>query len=182
MPISWRKPTNRNLEKRVSEGKFRQDLLYRLNTFTLKIPALAERPADILELVNHYLKKYNEAYHQKKRISQKGYAALLQYSFPGNVRELKNILKHATVMCESKVLDDFIAESLPHNQPATNRQNKKTIKLLRLADAVAKTERNLIKTARAQCRNTRGMAAVLGVSHATVVRKMQKYGLNRSED
>ena len=170
--------TNRNLEKRVSEGKFRQDLLYRLNTFTLKIPALAERPADILELVNHYLKKYNEAYHQKKRISQKGYAALLQYSFPGNVRELKNILKHATVMCESKVLDDFIAESLPHNQPATNRQNKKTIKLLRLADAVAKTERNLIKTARAQCRNTRGMAAVLGVSHATVVRKMQNVFAN----
>jgi len=172
--------TNRNLDKRGREGKFRQDLLFRLNTFTVKIPTLAERPADILELVNHYLKKYNEAYHQKKRISQKGYGALLQYSFPGNVRELKNILKRAAVMCESEVLDDFIAESLPQNEPTAKRPDKKSIKLLKLADAVQKVERDLFKTARARCRTTRAMAAVLGVSHATVVRKMQKYGLNRS--
>jgi PAS domain S-box-containing protein len=172
--------TNRNLEKRAREGKFRQDLLYRLNTFTLKIPNLAERPADIIELVNYYLKKYNEVYHQKKRISQKGYAALLQYSFPGNVRELKNILKRAAVMCESEVLDDFIAGSLPLNETASRRQDKQAIKLTRLADAVEKVEQDLFKATRAQCRNTRAMAAVLGVSHATVVRKMQKYGLNRS--
>jgi PAS domain S-box-containing protein/TyrR family helix-turn-helix protein len=172
--------TNRNLDERVREGKFRQDLLYRLNTFTVKIPTLAERPADILELVNHYLKKYNDAYHQKKRISQKGYAALLQYRFPGNVRELKNILKRAAVMCESELLDNFIAESLPPTEPAANQKDKKLTKMSRLADAVEKVERDLFKTARAQCRTTRAMAAVLGVSHATVVRKMQKYGLNRS--
>ncbi len=83
---------------------------------------------------------------------------------------------------ESEVLDDFIAESLPQNEPAANRQDKKSIKLGRLADAVEKVERDLFKTARAQCRTTRAMAAVLGVSHATVVRKMQKYGLNRSAD
>ena len=173
--------TNGDLEQRVIEGKFRQDLLYRLNTFTLKMPLLAGRPSDILELVSYYLKKYNERFHQNKTISQNGYSTLLRYSYPGNVRELKNILKRAVVMCESDELDDFIAESIPHNEPQLQRHHdKKAIKLGRLADAVARVERDLFRTARKQCRTTRAMAVVLGVSHATVVRKMQKYGLNRS--
>lgn len=172
--------TNRDLESLVREGGFRRDLFYRLNTFTLKIPPLRERPADIFELANYYLGKYNTAYDQKKRISQKGLEALLAYPFPGNVRELKNILKRAVVMSESQMLDEFIIANVAgdekHKAPAVSRNKS----VGSLTAAVEGVEKDVLKMAMVQCKTTRAMAARLNVSHATVVRKMQKYGLARS--
>jgi PAS domain S-box-containing protein/TyrR family helix-turn-helix protein len=172
--------TNRNLEKRVHNGKFRQDLFYRLNTFMIKIPPLRERPADIFELTNYYLSKYNIAYRQKKRISSKALEALLAYPFPGNVRELKNILKRAVVMSESKMLDEFIRANLVGNENHEALANKRKETVGSLTAAVERVEKDVLKMAMAQCKTTRSMAARLKVSHATVVRKMQKYGLVRS--
>ena len=134
-----------------------------------------------LSFAEYFLEKSSEANGRAQPVlSDAARQELCRHTWRGNVRELKNILKRAAVMCESEVLDDFIAESLPQNETASRRRDKQAIKLTRLADAVEKVERDLFKATRAQCRNTRAMAAVLGVSHATVVRKMQKYGLNRA--
>ena len=104
--------TNRDLEELTSRRQFRQDLFYRLNTFTINIPPLRERPEDLFEFVNHYLRSYNRAYHLKRRVSPEALKLLQAYPFPGNVRELKNILKTAVLMGEKEVVDDFIVSSL----------------------------------------------------------------------
>jgi transcriptional regulator with PAS, ATPase and Fis domain len=157
--------------------KFRQDLFYRLNTFTLRIPPLRERAEDIFELVHFFLRKYNRTYRQKKRISQKTMDLLLSCPFPGNVRELKNILEHAVVMSEQETLD-----ALPV------KQGGETLALQRIGtvsdpvspklnDHVVATEREVFRRAFLVCKSTREMAAHLGVSQPTIVRKLRKLGL-----
>ena len=98
--------TNSDLEGLVQAKKFRRDLFYRLNTFTIRIPALRERPEDIFELINFFLQKYNKQYHVKRRLVPKAYGLLQAYSFPGNIRELNNIIQKLVVMSESDVVDE----------------------------------------------------------------------------
>ncbi len=83
--------TNHDLEELTQRKQFRQDLFYRLNTFTIRIPPLRERPEDVFELVNYFLRKYNRAYRLKRRVSPEALKILQSHPFPGNVRELKNI-------------------------------------------------------------------------------------------
>jgi PAS domain S-box-containing protein len=167
--------TNQDLETAVARRSFRQDLFYRLNAFTLKIPPLRERPEDIFELVRYYLLKYNQAYRLKKRIMPEGLTMLQSYSFPGNVRELKNVIKKAVVMSESREIDDFIARSVqvgcPTHPDSLPRNGKSLAAELRLV------EREILKRAVKQCRTTRQIAAELSVSQPTVVRKLKKHGL-----
>jgi len=103
--------TNRNLERRILEKQFRLDLLHRLNTFTLSIPPLRDRPEDILELVAICLKKCNKKYNRRAHIGFRAFEVLKSYPFPGNVRELINIIKQAVVMSERRLLDDYIIQA-----------------------------------------------------------------------
>jgi len=171
--------TNRDLEAAAGEGRFRQDLYYRLNAFTLQIPPLRDRSGDIFELVQYFLSKYNHEYGQNKRISQKGFGVLQSHRFPGNIRELQNILKRAVVMSDAEVLDDFIISSLPSPPPEAKQSATGGPNTGGLNAAVAAAERRALLDAMGRCRNTREMAAHLGVSHATVIRKMKKHGLKR---
>ncbi len=100
--------TNRNLKSLVSEGKFREDLFYRLDIFGFTIPPLRERPDDIAPLAYFYLNKYNKKYNFSKKITSKGIKVLESYSYPGNVRELKNKIQKLVAMSEQSVLDDDI--------------------------------------------------------------------------
>lgn len=167
--------TNKDLEVEVARRRFRQDLFYRLNAFILRIPPLRNRPEDIFELVTRYLKKYNRAYGLKKRILPEGLAMLQAYKFPGNVRELKNLVKTAVVMSEKRNLDKFIGRSLRagrlSDDPPHSGQG--------LTEALERLERGILEKAMKRCRTTREMAADLAVSQATVVRKLKKYGLAR---
>lgn len=169
--------TNRNLEELAEKRRFRQDLYYRLNTFTIRIPPLRERPEDIFELVNHFLSKYNNSYGSNKQIYPEGLEMLQAYSFPGNVRELKNIIKKAVVMSESPSLDQFIERSLKAGRafrvPEDNVVPKKGLNAEILA-----LERNILKSAMTRCKSTRELAMELGISQPTVVRKMKKHRLS----
>jgi len=170
--------TNRDLEKLVNKRRFRQDLYYRLNTFTIKIPPLRARPEDIFELVNHFLSKYNKMYGFKKQIFPETLELLQAYPFKGNVRELKNILKKAVIMSDSRVLDSFIersfnAERSVREQTGNIKHNKTNLN----AELIA-LERDIIKNAMERCKSTRELATELGVSQPTVVRKMKKHGLS----
>lgn len=170
--------TNRDLEGLVKAKKFREDLYYRLSTFTIKIPPLRERKEDLTELIPHYLQVYNKTYLQNKHFSSKALSILYNYSFPGNVRELKNIIERAVVVSD----ENNINESCLVNLEGTNAyiplsQDKDK---WNLSNEIREMEREFIMKAMAQCKSTREMASHLGVSQSTIARKMRSLGLSWS--
>jgi PAS domain S-box-containing protein len=166
--------TNKDLEDLVRQKKFRFDLLYRLNSFTVTIPPLRERPEDVFELANHYLKKYNQEYRMKRRLSSRVIKMLQSYSFPGNVRELSSLFKQAVVMSENDILDDFIITTLGAE---CNRLNYKYNNNCTLIEKTLNYERDLLKKALNYSNTTREMAKYLGISQSAVVKKLKKHGL-----
>ena len=135
--------TNKNLEELIATGEFREDLYYRLNVFTIYLPPLRERRADILLLAEHFLEKY-EREHGKhiRRISTPAIDMLMSYHFPGNVRELENAIERAVLVCDSNVIHG-------HHLPPTlqTAEVSGTETRLTLASAVAAFERDLIQDA-----------------------------------
>jgi len=97
--------TNKDIEKAVAEGVFRQDLYYRLNVITIKMPPLREKISDVPLLVDHFLKKFAKENRKKiEGISPNALSALMSYDWPGNVRELENMVERAVVMCNEKII------------------------------------------------------------------------------
>ena len=172
--------TNKDLAAESRRRAFRQDLYYRLNAFTLRIPALRQRPEDIFELVRHYLDKYNRTYAMKKRLLPEGLELLQAHSFPGNVRELKNLIKKAVVMCEDRCLDDFLARTLRATCSAAPPSGGRFAPPLSLAEELDSLERDLLQRTLKQVRTTREAATALKISQSSVVRKLQKHGLRLS--
>lgn len=108
--------TNRNLEKDVQEKRFREDLFYRLNVFTILLPPLRERGADVLLLADHFIKKYSRLHRKTvERISTPAIEMLSSYGWPGNVRELENVIERAVLVSEGKVVEG-------HDLPPTVQQ------------------------------------------------------------
>ncbi len=167
--------TNRDLNTRTANKKFRLDLLHRLNTFTLSIPPLRNRPEDILELVRVTLKKYNKQYNRRARIGYKAFEQLQAYDFPGNVRELINIIKQAIVMCDKQLLDDYLVKMLSRKTATIKAQSKKRYNTL--ADRIRAAEHEMLMQAAVKCRTTREAAKFLGISQSSVVRKFKQHGI-----
>ena len=170
--------TNQDLSALVKERKFREDLYYRLSSFILPIPPLRERPADVAGLVRFYLNKYNRKYKCTKKINPDAIHLLEKHTFPGNVRELKNIIENAVVMSDSELIDNFVQTGLKAcaippeaGGPVVMDTN------LCLADSLRRVERELLVQAKQRCRTTREMAAVLGISQPSVVRKLHAHKL-----
>jgi TyrR family helix-turn-helix protein len=171
--------TNRDLELRVAEKEFREDLYYRLNAFCLKLPPLRERPEDIVALSNFFLDKYNRKYGMQKRLSLRAIHSLQQYDFPGNVRELKNILKQGVVIHEGQILDEVI----PHRLGPVSEKNRwlpsveegDTIDLTELLD---RFEKSILHHAVQQHRSTRKIAQYLNTSQSRVARMLKKHRLS----
>ena len=171
--------TNRDLEGLVQQKQFRRDLFFRLNTFTIRIPPLRERTDDIFELVSFYMQKYGKAYRLNRRISSDALKVLQAYPFPGNVRELKNILKKAVVMSENESVDEMINQSLSAdaghcNTPSIHEHQGKGI-----TDQIVNVEKEILQNAMMRCKSTREMARYLKISQPTVVRKLKKHRLYR---
>jgi PAS domain S-box-containing protein len=173
--------TNQNLIELVRKRKFREDLYYRLNSFTLELPPLRERPEDISSLVRFYLCKFNRKYKSDKKIHSSAIRLLQSYWFPGNIRELKNIIENAVVMSENNQIDQFIQASLREAQPGPSSTATDTIKSgLSLSEKLCELEKELLRQAKLQCRSTREMAHFLGISQPSVVRKLHKHRLVRT--
>jgi PAS domain S-box-containing protein len=170
--------TNQDLEARVRAGAFRKDLLYRLNTFTLQIVPLRERSDDIFELADYFTRTYCKRYGVERRISPNAMARLQGHAFPGNVRELKSIIKKAVVMSERELLDGDFIESLAEYEERSSAAGG--MDSTRLSDEVGRVEKRLLRQAMGVCRSTREMASYLGVSQPTVVRKLRRHGLTPS--
>jgi Nif-specific regulatory protein len=132
--------TNRDLEKAVADKHFREDLYYRLNVFPIYLPPLRERRTDILLLTEYFLKKYNEENSKEiRRISTPAIDLLLQYHWPGNIRELQNCIERAVLICDEESIKSF---HLPPSLQTSDSVNSK--QALSLAGAVENFERELI--------------------------------------
>jgi len=132
--------TNRDLEQAVAEGKFREDLYYRLNVFPIYLPPLRKRPTDILLLAEYFLKKYSEENGKDiLRISTPAIDLLMQYHWPGNVRELQNCIERAVLICDEDSIKNY---HLPPTLQTTDSINAKNP--MSFAAAVENFERELI--------------------------------------
>ncbi|MEN6614975.1 MAG: sigma-54 dependent transcriptional regulator, partial [Syntrophorhabdus sp.] len=96
--------TNKKLEKEIEDGKFREDLYYRLNVIAFTLPPLRERPTDIPLLAEHFLKKLDETHNSKKTISDEVLQYLMQYTWPGNVRQLESVIERSYILCETGII------------------------------------------------------------------------------
>ena len=108
--------TNRNLEEMVKKGEFREDLFYRLNVIPLNLPPLRERYEDIQLLIEHYLKKYMKMHHKNMHFSKASLELLLEYPWPGNIRELQNTMERVVLICpEGELAPEMLNHVLPFN-------------------------------------------------------------------
>lgn len=170
--------TNKDLAKVVSEGNFREDLYYRLNVISLVIPSLCSRPEDILPLAKHFLEKNNLKYNVQKSFSPDVIRALIQYDWPGNIRELQNAIERMMVMSDKEkiMIKDLPPHILaPRSGPVVSPLSIKGSTLQKAKEFV---ERDLIVNALRENKSLRRAAGRLGISHPTLLRKMDKLGLN----
>lgn len=171
--------TNQNLQKMVEENKFRSDLLFRLNSISLTLPPLRERPEDIFELTYQFLKAKNSKFNSNKKIKPLTIAMMQTYSFPGNIRELKNIIKKGVIMSESDHIDRIVIECIGKefiDEVSGSKQADKEIR--NLDDITEAFEKELIKNAIKQFHSTRELARHFNISQPTIVRKLKKHGLS----
>jgi len=173
--------TNVNLTEQIERKKFRQDLFFRLNTFTINIPPLRERVEDIPELTLSFLNEYNKTYGLKQKISSLGMNLLQAHPFPGNVRELQNIIKKAVVMGEGRTIDDFIEKTIPGDSSrADDRRRGVESDTYNFNEKMLQYEKKLLARALKKFKTTRGIATALNMTQSQVFRKLKKHGLTAS--
>jgi DNA-binding NtrC family response regulator len=169
--------TNKDLEREVSSGKFREDLYYRLKVVTVELPSLKERKEDIQLLVNFFINKYNHEFGKRvKGVNESALKALKDYYWPGNIRQLESVIERAVLMCDRDVisLDDIRSDmKLPGSAGAFDMD---------IPDEgihFEELEKMLIKKAMAKTNNVAAKAArLLGMSYKTFWYRLEKFGIN----
>jgi len=166
--------TNSNLEKMVQQGKFRDDLYFRLNVFPIYIPSLRMRKTDIILLADHFLEKYTKEHGKDiKRITTPAIDMMMEYHWPGNVRELENCIERAVILCNEGAIHSY-------HLPATLQTGTKSKTLpLSLEDAVAHLEKEILMDS---LKNTKGnikkAAKLVGITVRKFSYKAAKYSIN----
>lgn len=167
--------TNQNIRELVRQGKFREDLYYRLHVIPIEIPPLRKRPDDIIPLAIHFCKYFNNMYGMEKVITREALHALEGYAWPGNVRELQNMVERliATVRGDSIGAQDVLG-NLYREESVTRESRTVVLDIMPLKEAVEEVESQLISLALKKYGTASKVAKILGVSPATVSRRMQK--------
>ena len=169
--------TNKDLRKLMAEGKFREDLFYRINIVALRIPALRERRDDILPLANHFVDKYNRDFHKMvRKMSKEVEHFFMVYDWPGNVRELKNVIERAMILGEG---DSLLLEHLPMEVVRGNQEQIMTGFILpQEGISMEKLEESLVSQALIRTDGNQTKAAMLlGISRDSLRYRMQKFGI-----
>jgi two-component system response regulator HydG len=168
--------TNRDLKQLVAEGRFREDLYYRLNVVRLEVPPLRARPSDVALLAEHFLRQYADENEKPVHgFSQRALAALLAHPWPGNVRELQNAVEQAVVLCEGDTVD---VEDLPISAAPAESD---PLNLMIPGVSMAELERYaILKTLEACGGSPTRAAAILGISRRTIQYRLQQWGMTRS--
>jgi len=169
--------TNRDLVTEVAKGLFREDLYYRLNVLTIRVPPLRDIKEDIPMLAEHFLKCFSSSQSPVKAISKEALNCMKQYHWPGNTRELENIVRRAIALGRG---DSMLPEDLPSNIYTPKISRSSGSPEVPNLGSLASYEITAITNALAQTKNNRKEAArLLEIGEATLYRKMRKYGLRR---
>lgn len=170
--------TNQDLEKMVRNGKFREDLYYRLNVVPIYIPPLRERKEEIPFLLAHYVDKYNKKYKTQHRLSQEVAEIFSSYRWPGNVRELANLVEHLVVVTDEPVLR---LEHIPSKYVSKTEEKDEEIpeEMKSLREEVERFETQLIKKVLARTHNYEEAANILRISLSTLTRRIRKVNNDR---
>lgn len=161
--------TNMPLYDMVDNSEFRQDLLYRLNTVEIHVPALRERKSDIPILTKHFIEMYSRKYQKPSiRISKKTLNTLREYHWPGNIRELQHVIERAVIMAEGNTLQlgEFLPENKWPNSITETDLNLENLESITIQKAIKKCQGNLTKASKE-----------LGLSRTSMYRKIAKYGI-----
>lgn len=171
--------TNKDLEKMVKAGEFREDLLYRINVITINIPPLRERPEDCISLIKYFTDELNLRYNTKKTLDRQCIEKLCEYSWPGNIREMKNCIERLILLSDSELIS---ADSLPYHircrsdeTDATKADSERAMPQKTLSERLEEYERQIITEAAKSCHSSSALAEALGISQPTAYRKMKKY-------
>jgi transcriptional regulator with PAS, ATPase and Fis domain len=166
--------TNKNLEQMVEEGKFREDLFYRLNVIPIHIPPLRERPEDIPLLAYHFLQKWNQRYQRQMLLTPDALNLLEAYSWPGNVRELQNVIERVAVTTEEETITAGRIYDLLQWKKTSMKGKPIITEMMPLQQAMEEVEEQLILLAMERYKTTTLAAKMLGISQSSVSRKYQK--------
>ncbi|NPA40087.1 MAG: sigma-54-dependent Fis family transcriptional regulator [Thermodesulfobacteria bacterium] len=166
--------TNRDLFNLVKEGKFREDLFYRLNVLVLNVPPLRERKEDILELCNYFLKKFSQKYGKDIKISPEAMKILTEYEFPGNIRELENLIHRLVITCDSEIKKEDLQDLKTEKKPAISFEDFSKP----LPELLAEIEKEVIKKALEKTNYVQLRAAkLLGIDEKSLRYKRKKYNI-----
>ncbi|RLG20560.1 sigma-54-dependent Fis family transcriptional regulator [Candidatus Micrarchaeota archaeon] len=168
--------TNRDLKKAVEEGKFRDDLYYRLNVISIQIPPLRERKEDIPLLVHHFIEKFNiELGKRVEKISEEALKTLMKYDWPGNIRELENVIERAMVITKGTLIkpEDIQISAEPSKEVRVEGEDKslRAVERAHIQRVLEENDWNIQRSAQ-----------ILGIDRVTLYKKIKKYGLKRKEE
>jgi DNA-binding NtrC family response regulator len=163
--------TNRNLRRMVDEGKFREDLWYRLDVVRIEVPPLRERHGDVPLLAGAFLKRYNTRYSMDARLTESGVRALEEYTWPGNVRQLQHMMERLVILAPgARITEDAVDDAIRSSSP--REQSGETL---------ADTEMEQIRKVLAAAGGNKSRAArILGIERKTLYRKLERMGLASS--
>ncbi len=160
--------TNKDVQKMVDEGKFREDLWYRLNVVKLVVPPLCERATDIPLLVHYFLKRYNERYNLDTKLIESGLKVMQEYSWPGNIRQLQHMMERLTILAPNGRIDAGAVRGAIEQMDS--RENS--------SETLADTEAEQIRRVLAATNGNKSRAAkILGIERKTLYRKLERMGL-----
>ena len=160
--------TNKEVQKMVEEGKFREDLWYRLNVVRLTVPPLCERTSDIPLLAHYFLKRYNERYGLATKITDTGVNALKDYSWPGNIRQLQHLMERLTILAPGGRVDKDVVESAIKQMDSRDHGNES------LAEAETDQIRKVLTATNG---NKTKAAKILGIERKTLYRRLERMEL-----
>ncbi|HMQ78799.1 MAG TPA: sigma-54 dependent transcriptional regulator [Ignavibacteria bacterium] len=160
--------TNRDLKAAIAEGTFREDLYYRLNTFTIHLPSLAERPDDLDILISYFVDYYSEKLNKKIGTVRSDFADTLKsYRFKGNIRELKNIIERAVILAgDNQLTKELLPEEYSDSKPGSTEHSLESVE-----------KAHIIKTLKDFHGNKTQTAKALGIGTVTLYRKLKEYGI-----
>jgi len=167
--------TNKNIDEMVTAKTFRKDLYYRLNVVPIYIPPLRERRDDVQPLIFHFLEKFNKTYQKEKKFSPEVIEALCKYDFPGNIRELANIIERLVVITEKDRIENQDLPSAIVDYRIKKIPYSFLFEGIPLRDAIKKCESHIIENTLKKYNSQHEAAKALKVDQATISRKIKKY-------
>ena len=163
--------SNKDFKQLIEGKRFREDLYYRLNVITIEIPPLRERREDIIPLALFFIDKYNKNYQLKKSFLKEVFDKLVGYDWPGNIRELENIIERIVLTTENQIIEEKDLPKYIVNKGEITGESQYE----KLGEAIEAVEKHMVLTAYEKYKTTVGVANALGISQPTAVRKIQKH-------